>query len=494
MIGTFTKNCLKSGRVPYDYLFKPCPDEPLEDAAENVKAAWKAEYKIHSDDFGDLLETSIFNLRGEDSDDLHAFLKVTMKGFKRQGLHLSTWLFKRVGVERKLSYGEQYLHVGNGAQAAVEAIGVDINLVLSSSLVLSLNNCRYAPSIIRSVVSFSRLLDLGFTCPILARPRQKLQLEGLESINDESYDKCKSMCVGPLDMVSRKGASYILTLLMIFSRYGKKIKALRSDRGGEYLSQEFKEYLGKNGIVQHLTSPYTPQQNGVSERRNRTLLDMVRSMFNLTTLPLSFWDYALESAVRILKYGSHKEDKEVWKVDSNGKLKEAKSPKTLLLMAVPKDHLRRFHGMDDAKEIWAAIKTRFGEKGYDRFQKLLSQLDALGAGVSDEERKSQVFEMIYIISDVFEQDIQKNHLLSLTSDNVPSIQQAKASFQQGNISQATAQEVIVLIPLPLPKQQQTATPGLADEVIHSFPSQNLIDVIGIHEDPDQIDDLRFERN
>ncbi|GKA37803.1 retrotransposon protein, putative, ty1-copia subclass [Tanacetum coccineum] len=81
---------------------------------------------------------------------------------------------------------------------------------------------------------------------------------------------------------------------------GKKIKALRSDRGGEYLSQEFKDYLSENGIVQNLTSPYTPQQNGVSERRNRTLLDMVRSMFNLTTLPLSFWDYALESAVRIL--------------------------------------------------------------------------------------------------------------------------------------------------------------------------------------------------
>nr|GEY09729.1 putative retrotransposon protein [Tanacetum cinerariifolium] len=80
----------------------------------------------------------------------------------------------------------------------------------------------------------------------------------------------------------------------------KKIKALRSDRGGEYLSQEFKDYLSKNVIVQHLTSPYTPHQNGVSERRNRTLLDMVRSMFNLTTLPLSFWDYALESAVRIL--------------------------------------------------------------------------------------------------------------------------------------------------------------------------------------------------
>ncbi|GJY42370.1 retrotransposon protein, putative, ty1-copia subclass [Tanacetum coccineum] len=51
---------------------------------------------------------------------------------------------------------------------------------------------------------------------------------------------------------------------------------------------------------QCFTPPYTPQHNGVSERRNRTLLDMVQSMMNLTTLPLSFWDYALESATRIL--------------------------------------------------------------------------------------------------------------------------------------------------------------------------------------------------
>nr|GEY06156.1 retrovirus-related Pol polyprotein from transposon TNT 1-94 [Tanacetum cinerariifolium] len=52
-------------------------------------------------------------------------------------------------------------------------------------------------------------------------------------------------------------------------------------------------------IIVRLTPPYTPQHNGVSERRNLTLLDMVRSMMNLTTLPLSFWDYALETATRI---------------------------------------------------------------------------------------------------------------------------------------------------------------------------------------------------
>ncbi|GKA32055.1 retrotransposon protein, putative, ty1-copia subclass [Tanacetum coccineum] len=53
-------------------------------------------------------------------------------------------------------------------------------------------------------------------------------------------------------------------------------------------------------VVIKLTPPYAPQHNGVFERWNRTLSDMVRSMINLTTLSLSFWDYALETATRIL--------------------------------------------------------------------------------------------------------------------------------------------------------------------------------------------------
>ncbi|GJX98295.1 retrotransposon protein, putative, ty1-copia subclass [Tanacetum coccineum] len=77
-------------------------------------------------------------------------------------------------------------------------------------------------------------------------------------------------------------------------------KAHRSDREREYISQEFKDYLKACGIVQQLTPPYTPQLSGVSEMRNRTLLDIVRSMMNLITLSLSFWDYALDSAACIL--------------------------------------------------------------------------------------------------------------------------------------------------------------------------------------------------
>ncbi|KAJ9552008.1 hypothetical protein OSB04_016053 [Centaurea solstitialis] len=83
------------------------------------------------------------------------------------------------------------------------------------------------------------------------------------------------------------------------NQLGRKIKFLRSDRGGEYLSDEFDNHLMECGIVSQLTPPYTPQMNGVSERRNRTLLDIVRSMMCHSTLPMSFWGHALETAAHI---------------------------------------------------------------------------------------------------------------------------------------------------------------------------------------------------
>ena len=66
------------------------------------------------------------------------------------------------------------------------------------------------------------------------------------------------------------------------------MKFLQSDHRGKYLSYEFCLYLKQYGIVSQLMPPGTPQRNGVSERRNRTLLDMVRSMMSLTDLPLLF--------------------------------------------------------------------------------------------------------------------------------------------------------------------------------------------------------------
>ncbi|KAL4367182.1 hypothetical protein GQ457_05G023760 [Hibiscus cannabinus] len=88
----------------------------------------------------------------------------------------------------------------------------------------------------------------------------------------------------------------------VHNQHGNSYKALRSDRGGEYLSQDFDELLKECGIVSQLTPPGTPQWNGVSERRNRTLLDMVRSMMSHTDLPTSFWGYALETTALTLNH------------------------------------------------------------------------------------------------------------------------------------------------------------------------------------------------
>ncbi|KAI3723576.1 hypothetical protein L2E82_35254 [Cichorium intybus] len=132
---------------------------------------------------------------------------------------------------------------------------------------------------------------------------------------------------GPFRSTTKDGTRFYVTFTDDFSRYsyiylikhksdtfekfkefknevenqlGRKIKMLRSDRGGEYLSIEFLDYLKEYGIVSQLTPPRTPQLNGVAERRNRTLLDMVRSMMSRASLPIYFWGYALETAAHIL--------------------------------------------------------------------------------------------------------------------------------------------------------------------------------------------------
>ncbi|KAI4351083.1 hypothetical protein L6164_005468 [Bauhinia variegata] len=65
---------------------------------------------------------------------------------------------------------------------------------------------------------------------------------------------------------------------------GKKIKCLRSDNGGEYTSKEFAEFCDQEDIKKQFTTAYTPQQNGVAERMNRTLLKRTRAMLGAAGL------------------------------------------------------------------------------------------------------------------------------------------------------------------------------------------------------------------
>lgn len=141
---------------------------------------------------------------------------------------------------------------------------------------------------------------------------------------------------GPLNKPTHDGYKYFITFTDYYSRMGHvyllaekssaldafkiykaevekqlefKIKTIRSDRGGEFYGKynesgrsngPFAKFLQEHGIIAQYSTPGTPQQNGVAERRNRTLIQMVRSMMSTTNLPEFLWGEALKTANYIL--------------------------------------------------------------------------------------------------------------------------------------------------------------------------------------------------
>ena len=131
---------------------------------------------------------------------------------------------------------------------------------------------------------------------------------------------------GPIQVNSKGGARYFVTFIDDCSRYvtvyclpskdgvlecfkqfqteaerqtGKKLKVLRSDNGGEYTSKAFEDYCSSKGVRREKSISYTPQQNGVAERMNRTLMECVRAMLTHAQLDKSLWAEAVTSAVYV---------------------------------------------------------------------------------------------------------------------------------------------------------------------------------------------------
>lgn len=128
---------------------------------------------------------------------------------------------------------------------------------------------------------------------------------------------------GPMPVPSHGESNYFITFIDDYSRYGvvkllkhksdaldafkeyhlwaekqtgQKLKAVRSDNGGEFISNEFNRYLKENGVSRQLTAAYTPQQNGIAERRNRTLLESARAMLYHAGRDMSYWGEAVKTA------------------------------------------------------------------------------------------------------------------------------------------------------------------------------------------------------
>ncbi|KAH9715183.1 hypothetical protein KPL71_020951 [Citrus sinensis] len=175
-------------------------------------------------------------------------------------------------------------------------------------------------------------------------------LPGLKSVSLPFYEHCvtskqhrlkfsrsiaRSKCI--LDLIhfdvwespdiSMGGAKYMVTFIddysrrcwvypikkksdvfLVFKEYkarvelesGKKIKCLRTDNGGEYTDGEFLSFCKQEGIQRQFMVAYTPQQNGVAERMNRTLTERIRTMLRTAGLPNSFWAEAAKTAYYIV--------------------------------------------------------------------------------------------------------------------------------------------------------------------------------------------------
>ncbi|KAI5321249.1 hypothetical protein L3X38_030320 [Prunus dulcis] len=132
---------------------------------------------------------------------------------------------------------------------------------------------------------------------------------------------------GPMQTVTKAGNRYFLTFIddctrmcwiyflrcksevfTVFKRFratvelqsGYKVKKLRSDRGGEYTSNEFNKFCDEMGMERQLTVAYSPQQNGVAERKNRTIVEMAKCMMIEKGMPLEFWAETVNTAVYVL--------------------------------------------------------------------------------------------------------------------------------------------------------------------------------------------------
>lgn len=250
---------------------------------------------------------------------------------------------------------------------------------------------------------------------------------------------------GPMEVTSIGGSRYFLILEDDFSRmcfiyflkskdeslqYFKefksmvenqknvKIKCFRSDNGGEFCSKAFDDYLKKNGIIHQTTNSYTPEQNGLSERMNRTIVEKARCMLFDSKLEKRFWAEAVNTAIyvrnRSIASGlNERTPYEVW-TGNKPNLSHLKIFGSTVMVHVPKEKRRKFD--KKSKEM---ILMGYGEtvKGYRIFDPekniVITSRDIV---VMEETKEKEV--LIQIEQEVSLKETDEN----LKEENLPEIE------------------------------------------------------------------------
>ncbi|GJU46587.1 retrovirus-related pol polyprotein from transposon TNT 1-94 [Tanacetum coccineum] len=185
-----------------------------------------------------------------------------------------------------------------------------INLLSKKDVVIGLPKLKYVKDQLCSSCEVSKAKRSSFKSKTVPSSKGRLNLLHMD------------LC-GPMRVASINGKKYILVIVDDYSRYTwtlflpskdetpevlkyflmmiqRNLQALvisvRTDRGTEFLNKTLNEFFKEEGIEHKTSTPQTPEQNGVVERQNRTLVKAARTMLSASKLPLFFWAEAIATA------------------------------------------------------------------------------------------------------------------------------------------------------------------------------------------------------
>lgn len=174
---------------------------------------------------------------------------------------------------------------------------------------------------------------------------------------------------------------------MVEAETRAKIKTLRTDRGGEFTSNEFKSFCESLGINRQLTTPYSPQQNGVVERRNRTLLEMTRSILKHTNVPNYLWDEGIRHSTYLInRVGTKVLEASTPYETIKGRKPNIGHLKVFGCIGYAKADTPHLRKLDDISKTLVHLGTEPGSKAYRLFDPMTRRLVVSRVVVFDETK------------------------------------------------------------------------------------------------------------
>eukprot|EP00253_Pinus_taeda_P025428 PITA_25428 len=178
--------------------------------------------------------------------------------------------------------------MGDGRRYSATGLGT-ITFQREHGAPLTLKDVMYVPMLKKKLVSVSMLEDRGYDV-IFSKGKTFLRHIATGQVNkigilvNNIYKLEVEDCVSlSMKAEMKKDKTFIKFCeykAMVKKESSNKVKALQSGNGGEYVSNEFKNSCAEEGIKRELTTPHNPEQNGVTERKNRSLVGEARVMFH----------------------------------------------------------------------------------------------------------------------------------------------------------------------------------------------------------------------